>query len=110
LIIGFDYCYGLQSWKADTEETVPKIIREEIFHMVTSWGWAKAWPDKFGDSDFTSSTMCQEMASLQCVSPGWWHEENTCPSGAPFSAGSPASSPLPGTCNEANCDCVEFFH
>lgn len=78
--------------------------------MFTSGGWAQLWPDKFGDSDFTSSIMCQEAAALQCVSPGWWHEENACPNGAPFSAGNPASSPLSGDCSEANCDCVEFFH
>jgi len=59
--------------------------------------------------DSFDSVACKEMASMECVEPGWWHEENTCPS-SPRKAGNPASVPLSGTCVEANCDCVEWFH
>ena len=37
------------------------------------------------------------------------HEENTCPSGA-RSPGDPEPVPLSGTCNTADCDCIEFLH
>jgi hypothetical protein len=71
---------------------------------------AKVYPESIGDSDFTSSVSCREMAKLQCLKPGWWHEENVCPNGNPDPSGVAPSSPLSGTCNDAGCDCVEFFH
>jgi len=61
----------------------------------------------FGVNDFTS-TICKEMAALECVKPGWWHEENTCPNGE-RTTGNASPPPLAGTCNTANCDCVEFY-
>ena len=75
--------------------------------MVTQYGWGKKYPSKFGDS--WDSTMCTEVKRLECVNPGWWHPENTCPSGT-WTADSAAPTPLEGTCNDPGCDCVEFFH
>ena len=72
---------------------------------------AKAFPTQVGDSDFTTSVSCREMARLECLSPGWWHEENTCPNGNPDPSGVAPSVPLAtGTCTGASCDCVEFFN
>ena len=88
---------------------IEAIAVEEIFHFYTEKGLGKAFPAQFGSENF-SSVICTQMAELECVQPGWWHPENTCPAPNPRSAGNPASPPLQGTCAEANCDCVEFFH
>jgi len=50
------------------------------------------------------------MARLQCLKPGWYHNENKCPNGNPDVSGKAPSSPLKGTCETADCDCVEFFN
>jgi hypothetical protein len=103
---GFQYAYSLQTWKADPDDPYTearKILMEEVFHMVTVAGYARAHPAQFGMDDFTSSIACREMAAAECVS--WHHEENTCPQ-----LGVHAAPPLSGTCEEANCDCVEWFH
>ena len=75
-------------------------------------GYAKAYPEALGISDFTSSVVGRETARLQCVKPGWWHPENSCPAGSPRAPGNPAQSPLSpgqGDCTYASCDCAEFY-
>ena len=78
--------------------------------MVHQVGWGQVYPDALSVDNFTTSIACREAARLQCVSPGWHHPENDCPSGAPFTAGNAPRSPLQGTCETADCDCTEFFH
>ncbi|XRB04183.1 hypothetical protein NFJ02_19g35380 [Pycnococcus provasolii] len=99
---GFTYAFSLQTWKGDSAEVNKRIITEEVFHMITSGGYARAYPKEFGDDSWTS-TMCAEMAKAECVT--WHHPENTCPS-----MGTNTPPPLQGTCNTPDCDCVEWFH
>ena len=104
---GFAYGFSLQTWKcADGgcgHEVARKIITEEAFHMITQFGYSQAYPAQMGMDDFTSSIACREMAAAECVY--WMHPENTCPN-----PGSHSQPPLVGTCNDAGCDCVEWFH
>ena len=75
-------------------------------------GYAKAHPKALGMSDFTSSVVGRETARLQCVKPGWWHPENTCPANSPRTPGDPAASPLgpgDGDCTDPDCDIAEFY-
>ena len=99
---GFTYAFSLQTWKGDSAEVNKRIITEEVFHAITSGGYARAYPKEFGDDSWTS-TMCAEMAKAECVT--WHHPENTCPS-----MGTNTPPPLQGTCNTPDCDCVEWFH
>lgn len=113
-LTALDMTFSCQTWKGSNsgEATVKAIMFEEAFHMVHQSGWAEAYPEALGLNDFTSSIICRETANLQCVKPGWWHEENKCPNGAPFSPGNPAKSPLKagdGDCTDANCDCAEYY-
>ena len=117
--------FGLQTWKVSGEGLeVQRTIAEEIFHMITQWGWGLAFPEDVGTNDFSSSVACREMQRVACSNPGWMHPENKCP-GATGSPGDysfppghtyrePGSAglrfPLVGGCSEADCDCVEFFH
>jgi hypothetical protein len=115
------YTYSCQSYKGiftpPNEEYGSILVRgtliEEAFHMVHQSGWSKAYPAALGMNDFTTSVVCREAARLQCVEPGWWHPENQCPSGAPFTTTpSPAKSPLQpgdGDCTKPSCDCAEFY-
>jgi len=111
---GLAWTFSCQTWKAGTsknEKRYKAIMFEEAFHMVNE-GWATAYPDVFGYANFQDSIICRETARHQCVKPGWWHEENKCPNGAPFSSGNPASSPLQpgeGDCTHPTCDCFEFY-
>jgi hypothetical protein len=103
---GFVYAYSLQTWKVGgggTWEEARAIMTEEVFHLVTQIGYSNAHPAQFGMDSFTSSVACREMAAASCVT--WQHPENTCPN-----AGTHTAPPLSGTCNEAGCDCVEWFH
>jgi len=113
-LTALDYTYSCQTWQGSNEgeKSVKAIMVEEAFHMVHQNGWARAYPEVLGLDDFTSSVVCREAASLQCVQPGWWHPENKCPNGAPFLPGNPAASPLQrgdGDCTESNCDCSEYY-
>lgn len=45
------------------------------------------------------------MARLECLNPGWWHPENSCPD----PPGTHEEPPLSGGCNYPSCDCVEFY-
>mmetsp|Transcript_30552 Transcript_30552/g.36312 ORF Transcript_30552/g.36312 Transcript_30552/m.36312 type:complete len:346 (+) Transcript_30552:79-1116(+) len=112
-IKGLKYTFSCQTWKGESDNDSEKAIMfEEAFHMMNS-GWADIYPDIFGFDSFEDSLICRETARLQCVRPGWWHPENTCPVGAPFSPGSSfVSSPLSpgaGDCTEPSCDCAEFY-
>ena len=104
---GFGYSFSLQTWHcADGgcgHEVARKIITEEAFHMITQFGYSQAYPAQMGMDDFTSSIACREMAAAECVY--WMHPENTCPN-----PGSHSQPPLIGTCNDAGCDCVEWYH
>ena len=72
--------FGLQVWKGDDSDVVAKqILVEEIFHMVTQWGWGIAYPSDVGSNDFTTSIACREMKRVACCNPGWMHSENRCP-------------------------------
>ena len=72
--------FGLQVWKGPDDVVVAKrILVEEIFHMVTQWGWGIAYPSDVGSNDFTTSIACREMARVACSNPGWMHPENRCP-------------------------------
>mmetsp|Transcript_12984 Transcript_12984/g.15233 ORF Transcript_12984/g.15233 Transcript_12984/m.15233 type:complete len:431 (+) Transcript_12984:38-1330(+) len=110
---GLAWTFSCQTWKAgiSAENDYKAIMFEEGFHMVHQ-GWAASMPEAFGDNNFQDSVVSRETARHQCVKPGWWHPENTCPEGAPFLPGNPASSPLqPGTgdCAASNCDVFEFY-
>jgi len=107
----FDYSFSCQTWKSWTgvASEWQGIIMEETFHMVDQLGYAVAYPAELGMDDFISSVVGRELARLQCVQPGYFHPENICPEGAPFPPGNPASSPLPGTCNDPSCDIAEFY-
>ena len=100
----FAYAFSLQSWhyRDNHDGDVRRVLVEEVFHMMTEFGWGPAYPDLFGSEDFTSSLMCREMASAECVN--WLHPENVCQD-----VGTHEQPPLNGTCAEANCDCVEWF-
>jgi hypothetical protein len=104
---GFAYGFSLQTWHcADGgcgPEQARKIITEEAFHMITQYGYSQAYPAQMGMNDFTSSIVCREMAAAECVY--WMHPENICPN-----PGSHSQPPLVGTCNDAGCDCVEWYH
>jgi len=112
-IQGLELTFSCQAWKAGSNKVKKTILFEEAFHMVHEMRWAKQFPKEFGLSSYTGSIVCRETARLQCVKPGWWHPENKCPAGAPFSPGNPASSPLSckinDCCNYPDCDCVEFY-
>ena len=99
---GFVYAFSLQTWKGPNAEVNKLIVAEEVFHMITQMGYARAYPDVFGDESWTS-TMCAEMARASCVT--WHHPENVCPN-----VGTNTRPPLQGTCNDPGCDCVEWFH
>jgi len=98
--VGFAYAYSLQTWNGPADARA--IITEEAFHMVTM-AYSEVYPEQFGMDDFTTSVACREMAAAQCVT--WHHPENQCPNEDTW-----AASPLIGGCNEANCDCTEWFH
>jgi len=106
----FVYAYSLQTWhmagytEAWAADVARAIMTEETFHLVTAEGYSAAYPDQFGFHDFTSSVAARECAAASCVT--WVHPENSCPGGV----GVHAQPPLPGTCNDAGCDCVEWFH
>jgi len=106
--------FSCQTWKAGktkNEKLYKAIMFEEAFHLVNE-AWASSFPEIFGYKNFVDSLICRETAMHQCTKPGWWHPENKCPKGAPFSPGSPASSPLKpgdGDCTSASCDCFEFY-
>ena len=108
-ISGIGYGFSCQgTWARDNEERKP-VILEEAFHLVHQNGWAEVWPEIFGYADDFSSTVCEEMARLQCVAPGWHHPENQCPGNDnERSPGNPAPTPLDGTCEYPSCDCNEF--
>ena len=67
------YCYSFQAWHMNDQYgaipdedyylQVKQVINEEIFHMYTH-ALAKVFPEAIGDSDFTSSVSCREMARL----------------------------------------------
>lgn len=63
------------------------IVNNFHFVSINCLGYAMVYPTKFGMEDHTSSVVARETARLQCVSPGWWHEENKCPADSPRSAG-----------------------
>jgi len=106
----FSYSFSCQTWRSFGNELEYKaILFEELFHMIHQNGWALSYPDIFGVNDYTSSVVCRETARHQCTSPGYFHPENICPKGSTLSPGSPQPSPLQGTCNEPNCDCIEFY-
>ena len=55
---------------------------EKAFLLVYQQGYANLWPETFGwnsEDDYSSSSVCREVARLQCVKPGWWHPGNKCP-------------------------------
>ena len=66
--------------------------------------------DDIPQGDWDSSLICREVARLQCTNPGYTHSDNTCPCDDDYhrAPGDPAPSPLHGTCNTDDCDCVEF--
>jgi len=106
----FGYGFSAQTWKADEfegEEVVKSIMVEEVFHMIHQWGSAQAHPEALGVEDFSSSVVCRELSKVVCCNPGWQHPENLCLGSG---CGSSVNLPLPGTCRQANCDCVEFYH
>ena len=51
-----------------------------------------------------------ECPTQQPTNPGYIHYQNTCPCDDNYNRapGDPAPSPLHGTCNTDDCDCVEF--
>ena len=109
LLRAWGYGFSAQTWKASASEgaeEVKQIMVEEVFHMIHQWGSAQAYPLALGVDDFTTSIVCREMAKVVCCDPGWQHPENTCPD----ECGLSVDLPLPGTCNSADCDCVEFYH
>jgi len=107
----FDYAFSCQTWKTDFNDLadVKGIMMEEAFHMIHQLGYAVLYPAELGMEDFTSSVIGRELSRLQCVSPGYYHPENNCPTDSPRPPNNPASTPLPGTCNNPSCDVAEFY-
>jgi len=106
----FSYSFSCQTYESFAIESEFKAIMfEETFHLIHQNGWAVSYPDTFGLDSYTSSVVCRETARHQCTSPGYVHPENICPNGSMLAPGSPQASPLQGTCNDPDCDCVEFY-
>jgi len=107
----FDYAFSCQTWKAEVNNLadVKGIMMEEAFHMIHQLGYAVLYPAELGMEDFKSSVIGRELSRLQCVSPGYAHPENKCPNDSPRPPNNPASTPLPGTCNDPSCDVAEFY-
>ena len=61
-----------------SEEDIKRTVVEEIFHMMTQWGWGSAFHKDVGSRDW-SSVACTEMQRVACSKPGWMHPENKCP-------------------------------
>jgi len=106
---GFAYGFSLQTWHCNGggcpggANDARATITEEVFHMITEYGYSRVHPAAMGMLDFTSSIACRTMAAASCVT--WMHPENTCPT-----PGTHTQPPLQGTCTGAGCDCVEWFH
>ena len=96
-IEGLDYTFSCQTHGGESNDEYRAIMFEEAFHMLNE-GWADVYPDIFGYDSFQSSLICRETASHQCVSPGWWHPENKCPNGAPFTPGKMTTRDLTRLC------------
>ena len=123
---GVAYVFASQNWKRSHSLDMQEVMFHELHHLVHMQGWASVWPEIFGDvassvddgdddadddwpAAWDESLVCKEVARLQCTNPGWVHIENTCPCDDDYRApGDPAPSPLHGTCNTNDCDCVEF--
>ncbi|QDZ22084.1 hypothetical protein HOP50_06g46250 [Chloropicon primus] len=106
---GFRYGYSAQTWTTKLSghgKRARSVLVEEAFHMLTVHGYGWAYPEMFGSRDFISSVMCREMAKQSCVT--WMHPENKCPDGFPAETATPP--PLTGSCADADCDCVEWYH
>jgi len=101
--VNFRYAFSLQTWKARSAKQARAIIVEEVFHMITTYGYGAVYPQQFGMFDFTSSVACREMSAQQCVN--WLHPENSC-----TELGRHSPPPIAGGCNYASCDCNEWFH
>jgi len=101
--INFEYAFSLQTWKGMNGEIVKAIMTEEVFHMITMFGYPSQHPEQFGLSSWNSSVLTRECARAMCVT--WHHPENICPQ-----LGVHTNPPLEGTCNDPGCDCVEWFH
>lgn len=76
----------MEEGKEKYHMVMKSIINEEVFHMYTQYGLGMAFPELWGSE--WDSLMCKETAKLQCMKPGWWHEENACPNGNPDKSGS----------------------
>ena len=79
----FDYSFSCQTWKASDRGDFEGNLIEEAFHMVHQSGFAEVFPKELGVDSYTSSVIGREAARLQCVQPGYFHPENTCPSDSP---------------------------
>jgi hypothetical protein len=67
--------------------------------------WCKRAPPFccFVASAISTPARASGSRAAECVY--WMHPENTCPN-----PGSHSQPPLIGTCNNAGCDCVEWYH
>ena len=88
-----------------------RIRFEEVFHMMTQYGYGLQWPSQFSLDGSTNSTLLKECQKVTC---NWWqHPENNCPDKTATSSTAKACTVVEkcyGTCKEASCNCVEWFH
>lgn len=123
-VIDQSRCFNLLAWttkgpphetdvgKVMIQEQAKAVVVQQIFQMIHKAGWAEVYPEVFGLNNFSSS-VCQAMASHECLQPGWYHPQNLCPKPyrmEPPNVTEPAPVPLPGLCAEASCDCLEYYH
>ena len=79
--------------------------------MMTQYGYGLQWPLQFSTDGTTKSTLVKECEKATCV---WWqHFENNCPDMLATKGTQKKCTSVKectGTCKEANCNCVEWFH
>merc|ERR1712029_880966 len=110
-----NYCeidkYWHSSQWSDPESQKNRVRFEEVFHMMTQYGYGLQWPSQFSLDGSTNSTLLKECQKVTC---NWWqHPENNCPDKTATSSTAKACTVVEkcaGTCKEASCNCVEWFH
>ena len=103
--------YWHSSQWSDPESQKNRVRFEEVFHMMTQYGYGLQWPSQFSLDGSTNSTLLKECYKATCV---WWqHPENNCPDKTATDSTAKACTAkwnCTGTCSQASCNCVEWFH
>lgn len=92
------------------EAAIKANIYSTVFNKALMNGWSKVFPEELGNINYLTSILGQEVALLQCVSPGWKNPFNTgCPA-VGLEAGMAVESPLKdGICITPECDITNFM-